>query len=679
VIDGARMSDDRPTRGRTMVAILRGSQPRRALIYLLAAVVLPPLLHLIHADIVVLGLAWLGVAGVMTVGRTLLDRLVLAAILLVGVLLAAGLVFSIWPWGLAPVPVGIALLFGITLIAVVARRPLTLPFRVEASDIVVAGSVAVAFWLTTRPLRGLDQLERLKYSAITLDRMAHYALFESIQRLGGFAFEHQAAARMSVQTPTEVVYPQGSHFVLALVNDFLASTTSSATGVALLNRYFVLVLAVYSLGVGAVVWSARWIAGPSASSSARVIVTIIVAVFMCFGPTASLINGADSQLFGMATVALAAALIVRPIDSYPSHVLLASASTIVLFYSYNLYGAFALLGFTVSAIVYRLPLIKRWRVTAGIGLPALAVAVLPSYLTIIDHSFDIQRQVLVAGGHMPMSKLLVPTIGVIVVVPVVFSSARRDPVWRGVGALLGVLVLLLGLFGLYGAAHQGGSYYYGKLLGAAYVCVVSLLGTLGLVLAPRRDRVSSPAAGRHSRLRQDRLSASVASGIAVGLLLALATFQQRVPGTTNGSMPVTYVPLARWTSGRIVNVNATLFAHLARSGDMPSGTPTIVVADRSQGQAWGNTFYVAALSRDLGAMQEALAVLGGLHTDRQRAAGVGSSASFVMTIRASAQVAPQPPRIIVYDPKLSSDISGSLNLKPAVRATVVTDPGIRRP
>jgi hypothetical protein len=166
--------------------------------------------------------------------------------------------------------------------------------------------------------------------------------------------------------------------------------------------------------------------------------------------------------------------------------------------------------------------------------------------------------------------------------------------------------------------------------------------------------------------------------LAFAVLLTFSGFQQRLPGTSNGIRSVTYVPLARWTSGLLTNGNWALYAHLVGSGELPSGVATIVVADRSRSQAWGNTFYVSALNGDLGSMQRALSVLATPLSAKQAAAGSGTSAGLVAVIRAAAQVSPQPPRIIVTDPKLGADISASLRKAPEVLATVITDPGMRR-
>ena len=143
---------------------------------------------------------------------------------------------------------------------------LNVPRRVEASDLIVAGSAAMTLWAVLRPLRGLDSIDRLSFEVIILDRMAHFALFDAIGHIHGYAFVHQAAARQFVQPPTEVVYPQGSHTLLALWSSFISNGHSLA-GPALLERYFTLVAVVMALTVGAAAWAARWIAGPELHSA----------------------------------------------------------------------------------------------------------------------------------------------------------------------------------------------------------------------------------------------------------------------------------------------------------------------------------------------------------------------------------------------------------------------------
>ena len=162
----------------------------------------------------------------------------------------------------APVPVGGAL-FSLVVIAgwLTGRRP-SLPRRWLGSDVVVLGSGLFAFLAAYAPIAGTPLAKRFSFSAVTTDRFNHFALFDTIHRLGGYAFLHQSQAGVSVRYPTAVAYPSGSHFLYAVFDIFLRSTTDPGAAVAEFSRYFVYVLAGYAFLVMALVWAARWIAGP---------------------------------------------------------------------------------------------------------------------------------------------------------------------------------------------------------------------------------------------------------------------------------------------------------------------------------------------------------------------------------------------------------------------------------
>src|SRR5262249_59721947 len=121
----------------------------------------PLLADLVGLDVVMLIVLLVGTASLLRAGRTLLDRLVLATGVLAGVLIAAGLLFSVWPWGLAPVPVAGSALTVLVLAGVVLRRRPSLPPRVTGSDVVLlgggllAGLVAAAPTLRGRPTQDL--------------------------------------------------------------------------------------------------------------------------------------------------------------------------------------------------------------------------------------------------------------------------------------------------------------------------------------------------------------------------------------------------------------------------------------------------------------------------------------------------------------------------------------------
>ena len=165
------------------------------------ALLLPWPLHFLHADLGVLVVAWFGVAGLLRVGESLLDRLVWGGLGLAGLILAEGWLFSLWPWGLDPVPVGMVLLGGIAGVAAWRRRTWVIPYRVHSSDMIILLFAAGGLWATMRPFSGRDLLHRIGYATTINDRLAHFALFDAIPNVGGFTFFHQAAARQFVDTP----------------------------------------------------------------------------------------------------------------------------------------------------------------------------------------------------------------------------------------------------------------------------------------------------------------------------------------------------------------------------------------------------------------------------------------------------------------------------------------------
>src|SRR5205807_806367 len=71
---------------------------------LAAAWIVPVLTNLAHLDVILPVLLVLAVMSLLRSGRTIIDRFVLALALLFGITCLAGMVLSVWPWGLSPVP-----------------------------------------------------------------------------------------------------------------------------------------------------------------------------------------------------------------------------------------------------------------------------------------------------------------------------------------------------------------------------------------------------------------------------------------------------------------------------------------------------------------------------------------------------------------------------------------------
>ena len=103
---------------------------------------------------------WLAAAGgvlvvtaaVIRSGHTLLDRLMVALLLLLGAGITAGLLFTVWPWGLAPVPIAGTAISVLGLFSVFGGRDLRLP-RPTLSDGAVVGAAPPRLLPATSPVR----------------------------------------------------------------------------------------------------------------------------------------------------------------------------------------------------------------------------------------------------------------------------------------------------------------------------------------------------------------------------------------------------------------------------------------------------------------------------------------------------------------------------------------------
>ncbi|MBM0274586.1 hypothetical protein [Micromonospora tarensis] len=94
---------------------------------LLACWVVPVAATAVHAAWLLPPVVLLGTASLLRSGRSLLDRMMLALALLAGLTCAVGLLFTVWPWGLHPVPVTGLALTVLTVAAVLSRRAPRLP------------------------------------------------------------------------------------------------------------------------------------------------------------------------------------------------------------------------------------------------------------------------------------------------------------------------------------------------------------------------------------------------------------------------------------------------------------------------------------------------------------------------------------------------------------------------
>ncbi len=647
--------------------------PRELTAALVAAVVVPPVLHRAHLDVLMLPLLVVALASVLRAGSGLLDRLALAAVLLAGGLLTFGVLFSVWPWRIQPLAVGWFLALAVVAVGTLARRRPQLPRAVYLSDLVILGTGSAAFVEAYRPLAHLSAVSRYQYTILTLDRITHFSLFTTAQRLGGYPYLHAEAARTSIRTPYEIVYPQGSHFLLAVVNGFISNGHVTAGGTLDMNRYAILVLGVYAALMTAIVWSIRWVAAATAREPVRLLLCLAGMALAVFGPLAGLIPfAADSQLFALVFVVMAGALILRPVSGPIELLALMGALLVGTFSGYNLYGLMVVLGFALALLVHRFPLRRHWRAGLLILGPAAVVALIQSVLTALG-SFDVSAQATVAGGHIPLSNWLVVIVGAAPAAALLRRRAGVARLRRGHLAVLTTAIITIAGFALYQqVSGHGNSYYLPKMICAGYVFLLPALGLLALVMS--QDRLDAQCASRHL----DRAGAGIsrlprAAVAAVAVLVAaalsgLGVAQQWLPGTESRGAPAHYVPLARWSDGQQKATVAPVYEALAGAGVMDGRTPTVVVASGNVTLNAGITFAVSGLNNCLGRMNP---VLKAMVVPALSASGAALTGQPVSTVLAAVRIGGGTMRVVAPNATYASRLRAAATAEPGLHLTIV--------
>ena len=202
-------------------------RPRAALAWTGAALagswLVPVGTHAVGADLVLPPLAWLVTASLLRSGRTVLDRLVLAGGLLLSGTVVAGLLFSVWPWGLHPVAIAGC---GFTLLTVAAwltRRGPSLPRRAgDPAVLAGTGLAALAAWW---PMRGRDAAGRLSLFMHIEDFSRHLNMYDTIRLAHGYMFLNQPVALRYTVGVSFLTYPQGAHLAYAVLENFAESST----------------------------------------------------------------------------------------------------------------------------------------------------------------------------------------------------------------------------------------------------------------------------------------------------------------------------------------------------------------------------------------------------------------------------------------------------------------------
>jgi hypothetical protein len=361
---------------RSADAVSRPTRERhtRALFWLLMAVAA----WAVPVAAYVLGVAWLLpplvvliTASLLRIGRCLLDRLVPATMLLVGAACAAGLLWTVWPWGLHPVPVGGFATTALLVVAAITGRRPHLP-KAAWTDTLIAGAAVALSALYAWPYLTADgTVGRLATALAGEDNARHQALFEVIGRRG-YLFADRTAAAGDILTGM-IFYPQGWHLNAAVLEAFRRGPDPAQGGLYAFQHYLAWLLGTQSLLLITMIWAAVWIAGHRTHMLQRVIIVVSLASLAVVSEIPRLLaSGYPSEMLGLAFAIVLVAVVVRPVARIREQSLLLGALTVGIAFTYY----FFLIPAVPLLVLWFVAERQRWRDHRGLLVATAGVATL---------------------------------------------------------------------------------------------------------------------------------------------------------------------------------------------------------------------------------------------------------------------------------------------------------------
>ncbi|MBR7833944.1 hypothetical protein KDL01_11755 [Actinospica durhamensis] len=647
---------------------------------------LPLLTQLTGTDPLLVLVVVFGTGGLLRVGSTVLDRLMATLVLVISLTMAAGLVYSLWPWGLQPVAVGGT---GLTLLVAAylwlgAEAPWrTWPRRVLGSDLALLGAFVAATCIAYGPSWGTDAGTRVAYAGITGDRLRHFNLFDTIHRVGGYTFLKQGASKNMVDPGMLATYPPGQHFIYALADIFLRSNVNPGNSAAELQRYNIWVSLGYGFFVLCVAWSARWVAGPSLAGWRRMFLVTAIGGWLSVATFTSAVWCTwDPQVLGMALLAVLAAFCFRPPRGPRTHIVLVAALCVAIFLTYELFAPFAAILVVVTGFVYRKRVLPHWKLLVGVAVVGIPAA-LSEYVAAIRGGLQAGTEAQSIGFTIPFSRLALGVMILAVVIGFATSRARRRPTaWAGLltVVLSGVAIIAFRVY--QEETIKTTSYYYPKAEQAWAVLMLVASGTAGHLL--RRPRL--PRRGLY--------------GIGVGLVAAVLAVavtgsywygpaKVAKPHTTASNPGTTWQLGASttwasyWLSGQHSPAYIAASQNLLRWDMLGDGVPTLVIAYSSQANNVNLSLLLSTLNHDAGQLQAQLAAMS--NTDGLTTVGTGGQDWTPVLLNNLAQLevsiaqTPVPLRVIVPTTPLRDKLTAWAQTNPGKISSVVYEPGINAP
>ncbi|WP_380285033.1 hypothetical protein [Kitasatospora purpeofusca] len=492
---------------------------------------LPPVFHLVGADLLGFLLLWGAAATLIRSRATAFDRLMISGVTLVGWTCALGLVVGHWRHGVHPLtlaePTALALVVVRALAGPAPARPgLPLRARVRAlvptrdHPLLLTAALAVAFVMY--PVLHRSTAERLALITSAEDLARHSALYDTILRVGGLVSIRQAEAAATVQEHLET-YPQGSHLILAVITSFLrGGNTHGGMQISL----FVLLYTVTAAALAvAVLWAVHRAAGPALRGWRGLALLLPVGAFLVVAELPKLyFNGFISELFALGLLAVLVALAIRPLDRI--HEQLVVMGALVAGISFGHYLLLPAAGATVLSWA-----VCHWSTWRRHWVSALAVSVVAGGLALFPIGVNLSTagsaEVLtVPGGITPVGRhVLFPLVAATLAV-LLTRSARADRARRAALGACGSIVLFS--FGIrqYQLQKTGDtSYFYEKVL--HQLLVIGLVTAAAAVLPLFGRRIVAGERGAAGSGPRSGLRSAVAVVAATGCLLYGVVFNSQ--------------------------------------------------------------------------------------------------------------------------------------------------------
>lgn len=583
----------RPGRHRTPSA--RWLSRRGLVIGLVGAWVVPAVAYLAHAAIVLPVLVLVATAALLRAGRSLLDRIVLTLPVLYGALCLAGLVFSVWPFGLAPVPIAGLALTGLVLYAYLANRRPRLP-RPTLADGLTVGAAGIYTLVFAFPLFARGQAERLVALMVGEDSVRHFTVFDAIQHVGGYLFVHHQEALGHLYEGM-ITYPQAGHLAMALLDNFARSSAAPhATGLAALDHYVGTAVVAHGLVALVILWASQWLAARFLTLPRRIVlISAVFAFLISNGPFNLMVLGYLAQALGIGLTVLLVAILARPPARDRQAMWLIASLVFGIGFTYYLYLPAAALAVLIW-LVRRRAVLRRHRVMVGVLALAAGAALGPGVLGLVVGGQD---SALMAPGE-PRSRDALLALAAVILAGLVAGRAAASPVWRGYRwSLASAVAAWLALLGvqsvLSGSLVTGSTYYANKALDLVeFLLAVAAGALLGFLPEPRT--IDRPILARPVRPTLARLVA--AASLAVALAAASGLVFGDSPYQFAGSV------FARtWVSGKGDYRRYAVDVVLAEVGQRTAkpGTVTVVLREDAT-ESYITQLLLSAVQRTSGTM-----------------------------------------------------------------------------